>query len=162
MKGDYSNSNSVDFTVDDRTTIKFAGNLTSTKLKLKDKPYSKIRYRGVIYSIGDDVMLSDGNDGFYVAKIMKINHLGDKTTHKRWPSINVQWYYRKQDISPIGSIAVSKESISENEVFLSDHRENIIIESIISKCTVTVIEKYEQSENVFFTRATYNHQTVSK
>lgn len=104
--------------------------------------------------------LSDGNNDFYVGKITKIIPNGGISIYKNWPTIQVQWYYRKKDIY-LSNLSY-KEDLSENEIFLSNHFENIIIESIISKCTIVSIDKYDLGGNhdeTFFTRAIYNKKT---
>lgn len=123
--------------------------------------YTKFRYQGNLYAVGDDIMLSDGNNGFYIAKITKLIPKGGISTYKNWPTIQVQWYYAIKDIRP--KISLNPEDISDNERILSNHFENVIIESIISKCSVLSLEKYEQlgsDDLTFFTRATYNIKTV--
>lgn len=128
------------------------------------KNYMKFRFHGIVYSEGDTVMLSDGSNGYFVAKIMKFILKGGIPAYKDWPTLQVQWYYRKADILSWVELKEDyAEFLSEYEVFQSSHFENVIIESIISKCSITTIEKYEQlpnDENVFFTRAAFDHKTV--
>lgn len=139
--------------------------LTSCILN-KSTAYNKIRFQGIIYSVGDTVMLCDGNDGgFYVAKIIKILPTGGISEYKNWPSMQVQWYYKPKDIILQSTCRNSRKKFSKHEVFESNYCENIIIESIISKCKVTTIEKYKKEagdEPIYFTRASYNHKSVSE
>lgn len=147
------------------TASRMSASLKIKKLRLNSS-CSKFRFHGVVYSEGDAVMLSNGQEDYFVAKIVKFNPRGGIPAYKYWPTIQVQWYYRKSDIM---KGVLPKEDLSdylsEYEVFESSHLENVIIESIISKCSVTTLEKYEKMQtdsNVFFTRAAFNHKNVNE
>lgn len=172
MKGEYNilNSESFDTTDDDRFSgklyllILIIDNLPFINVVPKQSSYSKFRYQGNVYSVGDTVMLSDGENGFYIAKITKLILQSGIAAYKKWPTIQVQWYYRKKDIYLPSMSETYRDGLSDNEVFVSDHFENIIIESILSKCSVISIEKYDQGNNdekTFFTRATYSQKKVN-
>lgn len=128
------------------------------------KKCSKFRFQGEVYSEGDIVMLSDGKDGYFIAKIIRFIPQGGIAAYKNWPTIRVKWYYRKSDILKWVFLEEDYgDYLSEYEVFMSDHSENVIIESIISKCSVMTIDDYEKhpnDSNIFFTRAAYNHNKV--
>lgn len=171
MKEQFSNSRfeSIDTTDDERISNNCIPNLMNENSEqtkkncINQKIYSKFRYQGSIYSVGDTVMLSDGENGFYVAKIVKVIVKNGIISSKQWPSIQVQWYYRKNDIVLSNSNATYKVGLSDNEVFISDHYENVIIESIISKCTVKSADDYEKGvidDKTFFSRSTYNYKKV--
>lgn len=128
---------------------------------------TKFRYQSLVYSVGDTVMLSNDTNDFYVAKIRKIILKGGIPKYKNWPTMEVQWYYRKQDIINSSSkISDYLKKASSHELFESNHIDNVIIESIIGKCQVTVLENSDQidayeKENFFYTTSNYNHITVS-
>lgn len=129
---------------------------------------SKFRFQGIVYSAGDAVILSDGDSGYYIAKICKIIRSGGIAAYKNWPTIQVQWYYRKNDISISKSNAKLVECMQENEVLESNHYDIVIIESIISKCRLAenIVESKQNTNDTidkktFFVISFYNHNTVS-
>ena len=52
--------------------------------------------------------------------------------------IQVQWYYRKQDLDmkKLGVTDDDIEYIGENEVFPTRHRDKVFADAIVSKCQV--------------------------
>lgn len=76
-------------------------------------------------------------------------------------------YYKKTDIDREANDLVDDEkfdSISDFEVFKSNHRDIIYIETILSTCHVYTFEEYEvqekHSQTTFFCRASYDPLTV--
>jgi len=53
--------------------------------------YNKIKYKSHIYSIGDCILIRDINDGFLVAKLIKIIQFNGFKKYPFWPTIQVQW-----------------------------------------------------------------------
>lgn len=120
-------------------------------------------YNNQIFSINEFLLVSDLEDSSICKLIKIIPREGIQQAPNYWPSIEVQWYYKKNDINRVknGLTAVKKfNSISEFEIFSSEHRDIIYIESIISKCNVYSFAEYEAlesySENTFFSRAGYD------
>lgn len=68
-------------------------------------------------------------------------------------------YYKKSDL--MKNFPTLNKSISENEVFLSLHKDIVLVECINGPCAIVTYEEYDQqpsiSPNMFFTRATYDH-----
>lgn len=124
--------------------------------------FSKFKYKGEVYSIGENVLITDGGSECSVAKIVKILPTKGINNNNYWPTIIVEWYYRKCDLlKDADSIPNFKEDyISEYEVFESQHRDTIYIESIVGKCKVACFEEYENSNdtsgNLYFSRAKYD------
>lgn len=125
--------------------------------------YTSVKFRGVIYKIGDFIIINDAVEDFSIAKLLKIIPNNGSETYYYWPTIEVQWYYRKRNIHREKNNLVSKKkynSISEYEVFKSEHKDRVFIESILSKCSVLSFEEYELLEDVtstvFFCRYGYD------
>lgn len=108
-------------------------------------------------------MISDVTSDYSIGKLTKIIPNGSNPQISYWPMIQVQWYYRKKDIYREKNNLSSKrkfDSISDFEVFKSEHKDIIFIESILSKCDILSFEEYESSINIgintFFTRYCYD------
>lgn len=129
------------------------------------RTYRSVKYNGNIYYLGDFLVVTDIED-YSICKLTKILpfNLSHKESPGYWPSIEVEWYYRKKDIikEKLGQSVLKRLScISEYEIFKTDHRDIIFIESIISKCIVLSFEEYDslmnpQEENTYFTRASFD------
>jgi len=126
------------------------------------KEYTKIKFKQDIYSVGDNLLIRDF-DGFLVGKLTRIITYNGIKKYPYWPTIEVQWYYKKSDLNREKNALKDDEkydSISEFELFTSNHKDIIFIETIISLCTVLSLEEYERldthSSTTFFTRATYD------
>lgn len=52
--------------------------------------YKKIKYKKNIYSIGDNIIIKNNNNDFYVAKITKIIPLNGIKKFSYWPSIEIE------------------------------------------------------------------------
>lgn len=124
--------------------------------------YSKVRINGEIYSVGDDVHICDNGNDYLIAKIIKIKPTKGISKYPYWPTVLVQWYYRKSDIETVaGDIPGLKiNCISDYELFSSNHKDYIFIETIVSKILVLKFNQYEKlndiNGNVYFTRAFYD------
>jgi hypothetical protein len=104
--------------------------------------YNKIKYKSDIYSIGDYLMVRDVNDGFLIGKLIKIIQFNGMKKYPYWPSIQVQWYYKKSDISREKNGLTDDvifNSISEYELFKSTHKDTIFIETVLCACKVYTI-----------------------
>ncbi len=78
-------------------------------------------------------------------------------------------YYKKSDINREKNGLIEDRlfnSISEFEVFGSDHKDIIFVESIISLCRIYTYDEYESlpehTNTTFFTRAYYDPVKVKK
>ena len=116
------------------------------KIVHPDTKYTKIKYKQDIYSLGDNLLVREGTDSFLIGKLISIIPSNGNKQYSYWPTIEVQWYeicscryYKKSDINRERNGLTSEEkfnSISEFEVFRSDHKDVIFIETIMSTCTV--------------------------
>ena len=52
---------------------------------------SKIKFKSDIYSVGDCLLVRDVNEGFLVAKLIKIIQYNGFKKYPFWPTIKVQW-----------------------------------------------------------------------
>lgn len=101
--------------------------------------YNKVKYKSDIYSVGDYLLIKDVNDGFLVGKLIKIIKNGGMKKYPYWPTIQVQWYYKKSDINREKNGLQDEtvfNSISDFELFKSNHTDVIFIETIVSPCKV--------------------------
>lgn len=67
------------------------------KIVNADIDYKKIKYKSHIYSIGDSILIRDVNEGFLVAKLVKIIQYNGFKKYPFWPTIQVQWYFLIND-----------------------------------------------------------------
>lgn len=124
--------------------------------------FTKVKYNGEIYSIGDDVLIADFGNEYLLGKILKIKNTHGIHKYPYWPSMEVQWYYRKSDIEKDSKSiqGLNIKSISDYEVFTSNHKDVIFIETIVGRCNVLGFEEYEKLEdinpNIYFNRAFYD------
>ena len=84
-------------------------------------------------------MIRDVNEGFLIGKLTKVIHTGGFKKYPYWPTVQVQWYYKKSDVNREKNGLQDDtifNSISEYEVFKSTHFDIIFIETIISHCKV--------------------------
>jgi len=86
-------------------------------------------------------MIRDVQENFLIGKLIKIVTQGGNKKHPYWPTVQVQWYYKKSDLNRekngLKDDAIF-DSISEFEVFKSNHVDTIFIETIICHCKVSV------------------------
>ncbi len=82
--------------------------------------------------------------------------------------VNIR-YYKKFDIDREKNNLLDNEkydSISDYEVFKSNHKDIIFIETIVSTCNVYSFEEYEKQERhsntTYFSRASYDPINVNK
>ncbi len=101
--------------------------------------YNKIKYKSDIYTLGDYLMVRDVNDGFLIGKLVKIIQSGGFKKYPYWPTIQVQWYYKKSDINRTKNGLQDDlifNSISDYELFKSNHTDTIFIETVMCPCKV--------------------------
>jgi hypothetical protein len=56
--------------------------------------YNKVKYKSEVYTIGDCLLIRDVNDGFLIAKLVKIVQCNGLKKYPWWPTIQVQWYIK--------------------------------------------------------------------
>ena len=123
--------------------------------------YDSIKFRDIIFKIGD-VLLIQSSDENLIGELIKIIPSNGIKEYPFWPTVQVKWYYKKKDINRKKNNLLSQQnfdSISDYELFPSNHKDIIYIESIINKCKVYTYEEYDNiadpSDYTFFTRAKY-------
>lgn len=104
--------------------------------------YNKFKFKSEIYSLGDTLMVQDVSDGYLIGKLARIIPSGGIPSYPHWPTIQVQWYYKKSDINREKNGLASDvifNSISDYELFHSEHTDIIFIETVICRCKVNHI-----------------------
>lgn len=133
-----------------------------TNFIIHNSPYTQFKFNSTVYSIGDCMKIKDESNSFSIGKLIKIIPTKGIKTLPFWPSILVQWFYKKSeiDLTQNGIDQPTYDSISDYEVFSSSHRDIILIETVISPCRVLSLEDYQKMDNnndlTFFTRANYD------
>lgn len=132
-----------------------------------DQVFSKFKYKNQIFTVGDDIQIYDESNEPLVGRIEKVIVFNGSSKYPHWPTIEVKWYYRKKDI--IKSLKTipkfNSDYLSEYELFESNHKDVIYIETVIGKCCVLSIDDYDKLEEVnnstYFSRAFYDPVKVS-
>jgi hypothetical protein len=127
--------------------------------------YDSIKFRNFIFKIGD-VLLIQASEENLIGELIKIIPTNGIKEYPFWPAVQVKWYYKKKDINRKKNNLLNQQnfdSISDYELFPSNHKDIIYIESIINKCKVYTYEEYDNitdpSDFTFFTRAKYEINT---
>ena len=127
--------------------------------------YDSIKFRDIIFKLGD-VLLIQASEENLIGELIKIIPSNGIKEYPFWPTVQVKWYYKKKDINRKKNNLLNQQnfdSISDYELFPSNHKDIIYIESIINKCTVYSYEEYDNiadpSDFTFFTRAKYEIHT---
>ncbi|CAD8148690.1 unnamed protein product [Paramecium octaurelia] len=122
------------------------------------KQYQKMKYDGIIYSVGQIVQLSiDGNrDKKTYGKLIGFCNL--QVDEYLIPMIKVQKYINKLELP--SKLKELQEGISEFELFQSEMEEWLFCTQIDHEIKLISIKEYEemtiQNERTYFTRADYN------
>lgn len=53
--------------------------------------YNKFKFREDVYKVGDCMLVRDLNEGFLVAKLLKIIQFNGFKKYPFWPTIEIQW-----------------------------------------------------------------------
>ena len=127
--------------------------------------YDSIKFRDIIFKLGD-VLLIQASEENLIGELIKIIPEGGIKEYPFWPTVQVKWYYKKHDINRKKNNLLNQQNfdaISDYELFPSNHKDIIYIESIINKCKVYTYEEYDNiadpSDFTFFTRAKYEIHT---
>ena len=123
--------------------------------------YNSVKFRDIVYKLGDVLLIQSTQENL-IGELIKIIPINGVKEYPFWPTVQVKWYYKKNDINRKKNNLVNPQnfgSISDFELFPSNHKDIIYIESIINKCKVCSFEEYENikepSDYTFFTRAKY-------
>ena len=133
-----------------------------TNFIIHNSPYTQFKFNSVIYSIGDCMKIKDVSNTFSIGKLIRIIPTKGIKSIPFWPSIEVQWFYKKNeiDLSKNGIDQRTYDNISDYELFSSSHKDIILTETVISPCKVLSFEDYQNIEDntdtIFFTRANYD------
>ena len=127
--------------------------------------YDSIKFRDMIFKVGD-VLLIQASEENLIGELIKIIPINGIKEYPFWPTVQVKWYYKKKDINRKKNNLLNQQnydSLSDYELFPSNHKDIIYIESIINKCKVYTYEEYDNiadpSDLTFFTRAKYEIHT---
>ena len=126
-----------------------------------DLNYDSIKFRNIIFKIGD-VLLIQASEENLIGELIKIIPNNGIKEYPFWPTIQVKWYYKKKDINRKKNNLLNQQNfdaLSEYELFPSNHKDIIYIESILNKCKVYSYEEYDAivdpPDLTYFTRANY-------
>lgn len=130
-------------------------------------PYQKFKYNNNTYQIGDDLLIKlDYNSNeisHSIAKLVRIIPQNGIPNNPTWPSIEVEWYYEKSEMIRNDVNALTNDnyynSIGNDEIFSSKHRDIIYIEAVVKKVRILSLEDYEKEspqDIVYFCRARYD------
>ena len=100
--------------------------------------YDSIKFRNIIFKIGD-VLLIQASEENLIGELIKIIPTNGIKEYPFWPTIQVKWYYKKKDINRKKNNLLNQQNfdaLSDYELFPSNHKDIIYIESILNKCKV--------------------------
>ena len=139
------------------------------------KPYTSFKYNNIIYCLGDILLIKapsiSSHSFYYLGKLLRIIPKNGKELKPDWPSIEIEWYYQKSELTRNKTNQLENSqvynSLSEDEVFATNHKDIIFIETVVGKAKVLTLEEYDKysidensNENIFFSRATYDPLTT--
>jgi len=126
--------------------------------------FKMVKFKNIKYSLNSCMLVRNETDveNDFVCKLLRIIRPKKVDAKKILAFLEVQWYYRKNDLPK--KYAYLMPHISANEVFLSPHKDFIMVDCINGPCEILTLEAYDQltstSNNVFYTRAAFD--TLSK
>ena len=115
------------------------------------KEFTRLKLNGIDYSIGDVAVVKEWRDDRCFGTILKIWSMPQS---KGQAFLRLRWYYKPSDVfENIPSF------IGTDELFDSDHEQDIYVQAVYDKVSVISFEEYfsrtDIEEDVFFTRARY-------
>ena len=130
------------------------------KVIIPKKTYTSVKYKGSIYSIGDDIVFTRNNGLHYIGKLLRIISENGIKNCPYWPSAELELYYMKINKENKDILNDNKSlGLSDYQAFKSMQKIIIFIEHFIDKCKVVSLEEYQKSDNsqnTYFYRATYD------
>ena len=125
------------------------------------RDFSKLIFRGEVYTIGDYVLIRETEKTDMVAKLTKIYPEGVAEKHVM---IQVKWYFKKDDLESNSLPLLERINLGDNEVFDTNTETKIYADLLNKKCTVWKLEEYEGKSglgvNDYYTRASYDIRKV--
>ncbi|XP_057826053.2 chromatin remodeling protein EBS isoform X2 [Cryptomeria japonica] len=128
-----------------------------TRAKKEALDYCTIKGNGKVVKVGDTVLMraQDPDNPPYVARVEKIESEARSNGHVR---VRVRWYYRPEE-----SIGGRRPFHGVKELFLSDHYDTQIADTIEDKCVVHSFKNYTKLDSVgaedYFCRFEYKAAT---
>ena len=138
--------------------------------------FSHTHFNGTGHSdLGDILLIKapsiSSHSFYYLGKLLRIIPKNGKESKPDWPSIEIEWYYQKSELTRNKTNQLDNSqvynSLSEDEVFATNHKDIIFIETVVGKAKVLTLEEYDKystdenpNENIFFSRATYDPLTT--
>ena len=126
----------------------------------KKKIYSKFQFKDQVFEIGD-ICRFYNESGDLIGKILGI--VSTDANHKDFGKLKVQWLYTKRDLDfkKLKIKEEDQEQIAVQEVFPTQHFDQVYVQCINGKCKILNLEEFEAQAHVppdvFFTRANYDH-----
>lgn len=124
--------------------------------------YDKVKIHSQTFSIGDNLLIFSSNENL-IGELIKIIPNNGIKEYPFWPCIQVKWYYKKSDINRKKNNLLDERnfnSISEYELFSTNHKDIVFIETILMKVNIYSYDEYDSMEEhndyTFFTRAKYD------
>lgn len=115
------------------------------------KEFSRLKLNGVDYNLGDVAVVKEWRDDRCYGTILKIWNVSQ---NKGQAFLRLRWFYKPSDVFP-----TVPAFIGSDELFDSDHEQDIYVQTVYDKVHVVPFEDYfnraEIAEDVFFTRAKY-------
>lgn len=119
----------------------------STGVGLAPKQYHRLKISGEIFQPGDTVCINEYNGDSYATLLRFSRSPSDAT-------VRVRWFYQPRSI-----FVEHAWPLGRDELFDSDHEDDITAMSINRRIKVLTMEEYlglgRVTEDVFYTRATY-------
>mmetsp|Transcript_18230 Transcript_18230/g.20404 ORF Transcript_18230/g.20404 Transcript_18230/m.20404 type:complete len:81 (-) Transcript_18230:341-583(-) len=65
---------------------------------MNSQKFSKIKFQNIVYNVGDDLIILDGNRNFLVGRLKEVIPFGGLKEYEEWPCIRVQWYFNQYEV----------------------------------------------------------------
>jgi len=115
------------------------------------KEFTRLKLNGIDFAIGDVAVVKEWRDERCFGTILKIWSVPEG---KGQAFLRLRWYYKPADVFPSVPAFIGRD-----ELFDSDHEQDIYVQAVYDKVRVVSFEEYcnraDTEEEVFFTRARY-------
>jgi len=129
-------------------------NVARKKVVPQRKEYTRLKIGKDIYQPGDTVSINEYSDSDAYATIVKIMGFPRNPSDS---TLTVRWFYK-----PTSLFAEPCRPIGPDELFDSDHEDEVSVLALSGKIEVLTLESYLQlasvPEDVFYSRATYRYR----
>ncbi|GFR44320.1 hypothetical protein Agub_g5532 [Astrephomene gubernaculifera] len=122
----------------------------------KRKDLTSVVHIGQEYKVGDCILINPDADA--PAYIGRIRRMVQRSSIPNDVELEVTWFYRPEEV-----IGGRKIFHGEAEVFDSDHQDKVPLGSVLGRCFIHTLERYEMlqehKENDFYSRMKYRSRT---